>query len=229
MGNERIIGSIFCQENSIAINEIIEDIKKAGEVCIIEIRHDTKEGSFEPHPDFYMHGLEVISTCMTIDEGGYFDSTLEQWKELLKLTIDYGTQYIMIGLGQAETEQGKELIQYAKERNVKVIIGVHSQKTPSAIAIITTLLKIREAGADIAKVAYIANKPKDVIEVMKASLYNLGIPKIMIAMGKFGKFWRAVNLIHPWNCWGMFASIKEATAPGQLSVKDIKDILKILK
>lgn len=227
----RIIGSIFCQEDHTATLKEIDNAEKAG-ADIVELRYDTENGTYNPQRPHYLHWpLEVISTCMTRDEGGFFDGTLDEWAALLKNAVDCGADYINIGLKQAKTEQGREVIKHIScyWGNVKIIIGDHGQSTPTKEEIIEALKEERAIGADIAKVAYNANNAEDVLEIMEATLYDLGIPKIMIAMDEYGKFWRAVSLCPPWNCWGMFASVGEATAPGQLSIKEIKEILDILK
>jgi len=227
----KIIGSIFCHEDPVDTLIEMETAKKAG-VDIIEIRYDTEQGTFRPDPMYYQHypQMEIISTCMTKKDGGYSDGTLGEWASLLKEAVDLDTHYISVGLKQAKTQKGREVIGYTKKHllDVGIMVADHGQSMPPKEKIIKTLEEEKTVGADIAKVAYEANNPEDVLEIIKATLYDLGIPKIMIAMGKYGKFWRAVSLVHPWNCWGMFASVGKSTAAGQLNVKEIKDILNIL-
>lgn len=227
----KIIGAIFCYANPLDTLRR-EEVAKAAGCNVIELRYDTKERAITPDSLHFAYlqnrGIEIISTCMTKEEGGHFEGTLDVWAVLLKKAINHGTNYISIGLEQSKTKIGKEVIEHAKKHEVKIIIGVHGQNMPSEKEIIETLKEIKAAGADIAKVAYKANNPWDVLEIMKATLYDLDIPKIMIATGELGKFWRAVSLLPPWNCWGMFAYIDKPTGEGQLSVEELKEILEIL-
>lgn len=226
--NKRIIGTMFCPGN---YKDFIEEIDfaKAQGADMIEIRFDTEEKIHEPNATYYGEGLEAISTCMRTDEGGYFTGSLDDWAMLLTIAVNCGTEYISISLKQAGTKQGKKLIAYARAHKVKIIISVHIKNMPSERKIVGILKEIELVGADVAKIACEAVFHDDVLKIMKASLHGLSIPKIIIAIGESGKFWRAVSLIPPWNCWGMFAYIKKPTGKGQLSVKELKKILDILK
>lgn len=220
----KIIGAVFCEkeeEDYIIVQKVLDNAKEEG-ADVIEFRYDTKEGTCKLNSALYHTVLETISTCMTKEEGGFFDGTPEEWANLLKETVDCGTDYISIGLEIAKTEQGKSVMEYAKQKNVKVIVGEHKQEMPSIKEILDSLDASENVGTDIAKFAAMAENPEEVEILKEAALYDLGIPKIMIAMGPHGSDFRIDCLKPPYNCWGSFGAIGKATAPGQRRIKEMK-------
>lgn len=222
----KIIGAVFCEQDH-KYKEVHKLRDKAGEegADAIEFRYDTEKGTCEPYQSLYWTNLETISTCMTKEEGGFFNGTFEEWANLLKETIDCGTNYISMGLEMAKTEQGKSVMEYSKLKNVKVIVGEHKQEMPSIREILDILEDEEKVGADIAKFAAIAKNQGELDVLKSVAKYELGIPKIMIAMGEEGSDFRVDCLKPPYNCWGSFGAIGKPTAPGQRGIKEMKENL----
>lgn len=90
---------------------------------------------------------------------------------------------------------------------------------------------MKKRGADIVKIAVQARTLDDCLSVilLAQELKHLHIPHILIAMGKKGRLSRILTP-HVGGTL-MFAPIKksEATAPGQLTVKELRKAWKLIK
>jgi 3-dehydroquinate dehydratase type I len=174
-----------------------------------------------------------IVTCMPSWEGGKFRGSEEERAEILMEALAFA-EFITLELGM-EDRYRNALIGAAKERGVKVIIACHDlNSTPERKEIIRILNKEKNSGADIAKIAFKANNYKDAINLMdiladKSSDKEFGIPIIALSMGRFGRISRILAPLL--GSYLTFASAEEGreSAEGQLTVEELKEILKILK
>jgi 3-dehydroquinate dehydratase-1 len=125
-----------------------------------------------------------------------------------------------------------ELCEYTKEHGKKVIVSNHDFKhTPSKDKIINRLLKMQELGADIPKIAVMPENSDDVLTVLTATnkfaQTKAKRPFITIAMGKLGSISRVSGEL--FGSAITFGTIGKGSAPGQLEVSELREILRVLK
>ena len=103
-------------------------------------------------------------------------------------------------------------------------------KTPSFDEITGRLIGMKKLGADVAKLACMPNSAKDVLTLLSAtesvkSQYP-DEPIITMSMGKLGAISRISGEI--FGSALTFGSAKKASAPGQLEVTTLQQILRAL-
>lgn len=111
---------------------------------------------------------------------------------------------------------------------IKLIISHHDfKKTPPQKALISLAKMMFTKGADIAKIATKANKIEDSINMLSllSQLTKNGQKGICLCMGKYGRLTRTTG--HLLGNYLMYAPLEqsESTAPGQLTLKDLKKII----
>lgn len=173
----------------------------------------------------------MIATIRTHNEGG-------------KLTIsdaDYGKTYQaylkqpfmdMLDVEMFRDQQVvKNTVKLAHDKKVLIVMSNHDfQKTPSEYEIVKRLLKQDELGADILKIAVMPQSKQDVFTLMNATLKVSQQSKkalLTMSMGKLG----TISRIATANMGGSFSfgMIGEASAPGQIDVTQLKQLLKTVQ
>lgn len=170
----------------------------------------------------------VIVTCMPEWEGGRFKDSEKERINILKEACKYA-KYVSIEL-KTKKNLRDSLINEAKEKEVKVIVSHHDyNKTPSNKEIKRTISREKKAGADIAKISYMAREYSDALRVLKALTENrTGIPLIAISMGEKGRITRFMGPLL--GSYLTFASVGKGreSAPGQMTVEELKKIFEII-
>lgn len=179
--------------------------------------------------------LPLIVTIMPKFE--YPDSKFpfgeEERRELLYHAIDVlsekeRAQYVTIELNADKILD--DIISRLMERGVHSIVGHHEFSiTPPQRVIRGTIREEKAVGADVAKVGYMANNGFDALNTMNPLVdtgfrESIGIPMITLSMGKYGRLSRLVSAEHG---FGSFGSVGPATAPGQYSIREMREILKV--
>lgn len=168
-------------------------------------------------------GLPLLATIRSKAEGG--KSGISE-KERLRLF-----QNIMPLVDAVDIELGskkilKHVIKTAHGLNKKAIVSYHNFKnTPEQKRLETIVKNCKRAGGDIVKIAAFALKKKDVIRLAALTLSHKNI--IVVAMGRLGIasriFFPAIGSLLT------YCSVTKSSAPGQLSLKDAKILLNMLK
>jgi 3-dehydroquinate dehydratase-1 len=199
------------------IVEIRMDYLDLGELCKIKIE---KLGGIKK---------PVVATCMPEWEGGRYVGSEDDRISTLTGAFEF-SDYVSIELKTREDLRNR-IISEAGKSGVKVIVSYHDfEKTPTEEEILDILKKEKEAGADIAKIAFMAGNYGDVLRVMNVLVENkAGIPIIAISMGEFGKISRVLGPL--FGSYLTFASTGggSESAPGQLTVDELKQILEIIE
>ncbi len=171
----------------------------------------------------------IIATCMPEFEGGRFAGTEDDRIGVLRRAIDF-SDYVSIEL-HTESRVRDHLIRVAKEKGVEVILSFHDfNYTPERKEILSILRQEEKAGADIAKVAFMPKNPIDVLNTLAAVIENpTRIPVIAIAMGELGRPSRILGPI-----FGSFLTYASAgrgkeSAPGQLTVEELRRVMNIIE
>lgn len=173
----------------------------------------------------------IIFTFRSLKEGGQIKVSKEFYIELNKSIIKTNLIDIVDIELFNEEKDIKELIEIAHFHNVAVIISNHDfEKTPSREELISRLCKAIELGGDIPKVAVMPNSSKDVITLLDATRimkenYTNG-PLITMSMSGKGVISRLSGELFGSDL--TFGSAKQASAPGQISVSDLNEIIKLI-
>ena len=130
-----------------------------------------------------------------------------------------------------EQNSVKKLTKLAHQKNVLVIMSNHDfDKTPTQQEIEQRLLKQDQLGADILKIAVMPKSKHDVMTLMNATLnvsQHSQKPLLTMSMGRLG----TISRIATANMGGSmsFGMIGEASAPGQIDVAQLKQLLKTVQ
>lgn len=221
--------------------EIIEQARMAGSIRadLAEWRADWFEGVFEQEQvEDVLRELRVILgetpllfTFRTAAEGGERAMEPADYAGLLAAAAQTGC----VDLVDVEAFMGdavvKKLIAAVHRAGVKVVASNHDfEKTPEQAQIIWRLRRMQELGADISKIAVMPQSKKDVLTLLAATEemcreYAVG-PVITMAMGGMGMVSRLCGEV--FGSAVTFGAAKRASAPGQVGVQELKDVLGIL-
>lgn len=173
----------------------------------------------------------MIATIRTKNEGGQLEIS----------DVDYGKTYqaylknpFMDWLDVEMFRDQKvvsEIVQKAHQKKVLIVMSNHDfQKTPSQDEIEKRLLKQDQMGADILKIAVMPKSKQDVFTLMKATLkvsQQTTKPLLTMSMGQLGTISRVATA----NMGGSysFGMIGQASAPGQIDVTKLKQILQTVQ
>lgn len=170
--------------------------------------------------------VPLIFTVRTSGEGGQFPSSGEAYAQLVRLAAeDPAVSLVDIELSSPEAA---ELIRFLAERGKRVILSRHSfAETPAFGEILATYLAMDRAGGDILKCAFMPKTEADagrVLAAAAAAQRETGKPVIAISMGEMGRITRvAGEAVHAAVTFGCLPG--EASAPGQLTVSELKEEL----
>lgn len=173
----------------------------------------------------------MIATIRTKNEGGQLEIS----------DADYGKTYqaylknpFMDWLDVEMFRDQKvvsEIVQKAHQKKVLVVMSNHDfQKTPNQDEIEKRLLKQDQMGADVLKIAVMPKSKQDVFTLMNATLkvsQQTTKPLLTMSMGQLGTISRVATA----NMGGSysFGMIGQASAPGQIDVTKLKQILQIVQ
>ena len=221
--------------------EIISEAKalKAMPVDIVEWRVDCFEGVFEIEKvkealaelREVLRDIPILFTFRTAKEGGEKAIELYKYTELNKAVAATGLADLIDVEIFAGDSVVKEIIEYAHEKGVKVVASNHDfHKTPDRDEIVRRLRRMQELGADIAKIALMPNSKWDVLTVMEATLEmsekHPETPIITISMDGTGVISRLAGEV--FGSAVTFGASKKASAPGQIAVEELNQVLAIL-
>ena len=173
----------------------------------------------------------LIATIRTHNEGGKMTVSDQDYE---KIYSDYLKKPFMQLLDiEMFRDVGSvtKLIKLAHNKNVVVSMSNHDfAKTPEQQDIENRLLKQDQMGADILKIAVMPKSKQDVFTLMNATLavsQKSQKPLLTMSMGQLGTISRVATA----NMGGSlsFGMIGEASAPGQIDVTQLKQLLKTVQ
>lgn len=175
--------------------------------------------------------MPVIVTMRTKKEGGSREIEFSQYTRINLSVAKSGYADLIDIEAFSFGEASEKLIRKAQKAGVRVIASNHDfSKTPSKETMISRLLKMQEMGADILKIAVTPQSPQDVFALMEATEETVrkyaSRPVITMSMSELGKISRIAGEL----CGSAvtFASAGIASAPGQMDVTELKQVLKML-
>ena len=187
----------------------------AGRAGIVELRVDLFSESAKLQQLIAERPCPVVVTCRASIEGGSFRGSEVQRLEILREAAALGAELIDV-----------ERFAFADIGDVspaRVIVSQHDfNAMPSDL--LERAQCIREAGADVVKVAGMASDVVDILPVLDV-LQSASGPTIAMAMSPAGVASRIIALRYP-RCVLTYASLDDdyGTAPGQISIGDMHGI-----
>ena len=173
----------------------------------------------------------ILVTFRSKKEGGELEISNEEYVRLYKeiiLTTNADLIDIELFIGD---EIVKDLIEFSHKNNVKVIMSNHDfNKTPSKDEIINRLCKMQKLNADIPKIAVMPRNTSDVLTLLTATdeMVTKYADRPIITMSMAGKGLISRISGEIFGSSVTFGSVKKASAPGQIPVSDLSDILNVL-
>lgn len=174
--------------------------------------------------------LPLLITFRTKSEGGVCQLEENRYLDLVD-------QIIVNRLGDAvdielfhEENRIESLVSEAKNYNVVVIMSNHDfEKVPAKDVIEFRLKKMANLGADVPKLACMPHNVEDVLTLLEATnaVHNeIENPIITMAMGDIGKVTRIAGQVFGSSL--SFGAVGKSSAPGQLSIKELRNAEKYL-
>ena len=178
----------------------------------------------------YLSSIPLIFTFRTKAEGGeksisvddYFSLALNVAKSGLVDFIDI--EYFLL----SDTQELQSYIKQLQNYGVKVILSNHDFcKTPKKEEIIQRLCHMHDLNCDIPKIAVMPTSPYDVLTLLDATYtfyeQHSAKPFITMSMSSTGCISRICGEIFG-SCI-TFGSVSQASAPGQIPVTQLKEML----
>jgi 3-dehydroquinate dehydratase type I len=175
--------------------------------------------------------LPVICVCKKPDEKGRFKGTNKEVIKVLAEASKLGADYIDVPLNICDL---RFEISDSKFKNLKskIIISYHNfTKTPPTSVLLKTAEDIKKMGADIVKISVMAKSLNDTIRmiILAKILQFKKIPHILIAMGKKGVLSRVLTPTLGGTIMFAPLSRSRSSAPGQLTVGELREAWNLLK
>lgn len=175
--------------------------------------------------------IPLLFTFRSKKEGGETEISDEAYFELNRQAAVSGlTDVIDIELFNDEA-QIRSLVNDAHAAGVKVIMSNHDfHKTPAQEDIIYRLRRMQDLGADLPKIAVMPQSPQDVLTLLSATLTMkekyATRPLITMSMGKSGGVSRVTGRL--FGSAMTFGTVGQASAPGQIAITQLRELMDIL-
>ncbi len=222
-----------------------EEIIKAAEeirtlpVDVVEWRADWYEEVFEANVVLdvlqelrrILGEFPLLFTFRTKKEGGEKEIDEKNYRILNQLIVESGLADLIDVEVFSGDEVVNDLVRTAHENGVKVIGSNHDfEKTPSKEEIIRRLQKMQELDVDLPKIAVMPRKKEDVLTLLAATeemnRKYADRPIITMSMAGDGIISRLCGEV--FGSALTFGAAGQASAPGQIGVKELRQILTIL-
>lgn len=176
--------------------------------------------------------LPLLVTFRTKEEGGEQSISAAAYEAFLRTVLESGQADLI----DVELFRGEALLhaicEEAKARNVKVIASSHDfEKTPAKEEMMARLTRMQDCGADLLKLAVMPRTADDVLTLLAATLEMNRIyarqPVVTMSMGSLGAVSRLSGEV--FGSAMTFGSAGVASAPGQVSVPELKAALRVLR
>jgi 3-dehydroquinate dehydratase type I len=175
----------------------------------------------------------ILVTNRKHDEGGHFIGDEHHRVDLLGEAVGSGADFIDIELSTGKTHIDRLVATIKKyEGRTKLIVSFHDfTGTPSRAELLNRANECIERGADIVKIATFARSVDDNLTVLNIinDMKRMNQRIIAFCMGDRGKISRVMA---PYiGSYMSFAALNKGgeSAPGQLTVDEMKEIFRILQ
>lgn len=175
--------------------------------------------------------LPILATFRTKNEGGALELGEDEYLDLIATVVTNRLgDAVDIKLFHNE-ERVKDLVKQAHNYNVVVIMSNHDfEKVPAKDVIEFRLKKMADLGADVPKLACMPPSADDVLTLLSVTNEAhkaLSTPIITMAMADLDKVSQIAGQVFG-SCLS-FGAIGKPSAPGQLSIEDLRNAENYLK
>ena len=173
----------------------------------------------------------LLVTLRTKEEGGSIPVSHEGYLRFLRTILDTDcADLIDIEFFTAGTDL-PALVQDAHTAGVKVVCSNHDfAKTPPKAEMVSRMVAMQQAGADLPKLAVMPQSRADVLELLAATAemaeHHPETPVITMSMGALGAVSRLAG--ETFGSAMTFANPGQASAPGQVSLNIVNEVLDAL-
>ncbi|EGV04124.1 3-dehydroquinate dehydratase, type I [Streptococcus infantis SK970] len=198
------------------------DVTRYHDADIIEWRADflPKEAILQVAPAIFekFAGRELVFTLRTRSEGGQIELSSEEYVQIIKEVAQlYQPDYIDFEYFSYR-DVFEEMLEFPN-----LVLSYHNfQETPENLMEI--LSELTSLNPKVVKIAVMAHTEQDVLDLMNFTrgfkTLNPEQEYVTISMGKVGKVSRITSDVTG-SSWS-FASLDEASAPGQISLSSMK-------
>ena len=195
----------------------VEDISKMEE-ALKELRNE-------------LGNTPLLVTFRSKKEGGEREVSVAYYAELNKAIAATGmADMIDVELFTGD-EIVKEIVDFAHSKDVKVVMSNHDFfKTPAKEEIVSRLCKMQEMNADLPKIAVMPQTTEDVLTLLSATnemvTKHADRPIITMSMAGMGVVSRLAG--EAFGSALTFGAAKAASAPGQVPVEKLAQVLEIM-
>lgn len=172
--------------------------------------------------------MPLLFTIRTKAEGGEKEMDVEDYREVCRSVIaSKMADAVDVELFLGENLV-RELVQFAHQHEVKVFGSNHDfVKTPDEEELVERLCKMQEYGCDVAKIAVMPKDSRDVLTLLSATetmrRCHPSTPVITMSMGATGVISRLTGEV--FGSALTFGMVGTASAPGQIPVEELREIL----
>jgi 3-dehydroquinate dehydratase/shikimate dehydrogenase len=175
--------------------------------------------------------LPLVCVCKKPVEKGEFKGTYAQLADILIRAAEGGAAYVDIPSSMPQYLI-RDIQSIIKQAGCKGIISYHNfEGAPPLNKLIQKAESIRKKGADVVKIATRADSLEDTVNLimLAKTLQERKMPHILIAMGKKGILSRVLTPTLGGEM--MFATLEDSkkTAPGQMTVKELREAWQLIK
>ena len=199
--------------------DFYEEVATPQKVAILS--HQVKQAVQKP----------LLVTFRTKKEGGELELPDDQYFAIYREVLTQGAADLLDLELFMPTDEVAATIELAHENGVKVVMCNHDfDATPSKEEIVRRLSLMEEKGADICKIAVMPQSNKDVLTLLAATAEmkdKATRPLITMSMGALGMVSRVSG--EAFGSAATFGAAKQASAPGQVPVSVLREILSTLK
>jgi 3-dehydroquinate dehydratase type I len=175
---------------------------------------------------------ELLVTNRVREEGGAFTGSEQERVALLIKAVTLGSDYVDLEIRTKKNliDELKKTIETSQGRT-RLILSYHNlERTPSLTELRKKMEEGQRCGADIIKIVPYAEKMEDNLKALALIPYarKRGLEIITFCMGASGKISRVMAPFL--GSYLSYASLSkgEESAPGQLTVEEMKRVFKIL-
>lgn len=201
-------------------------------IDLLEFSADTKKViALGQQLNQFLKDKPLIATIRTHNEGGKMTVSDQDYEKIYREYLKKPFMQLLDIEMFRDAKSVAKLTQLAHDKKVLVIMSNHDfAKTPGQQDIENRLLKQDQMGADILKIAVMPKSKQDVFTLMNATLavsQKSQKPLLTMSMGQLGTISRVATA----NMGGSlsFGMIGEASAPGQIDVTQLKQLLKTVQ
>ncbi|MBR3312588.1 MAG: type I 3-dehydroquinate dehydratase [Atopobiaceae bacterium] len=172
----------------------------------------------------------LIATLRTKGQGGRLEADAEEYARLVRTVAEQGCVDIVDierGAGDAAV---RALVEAVHEHDGHAIVSHHDfDGTPATEQMRRVLVEMAALGADIPKLAVMAQRPADAARLMEATACaaeELDTPLLTMSMGQAGVITRLAGA--SFGSALTFCALESASAPGQVELSQARAVLDAL-